>query len=157
MPKIDLREYLRSQAQETCRAFVIHAPAMAGKTKLAQRMESILGVYRLDLQEYFSTNASLVSEIDRFRPKDLERLLLGLQVSEKVIVIDNIDFLLIVWTKRMKQEFMNMIDLRLKSPDITDKTFAFFVQDDSEIINYRFTFNQRQPRLLPLQSIKALV
>ena len=157
MPDIGLRHYLNLQAQETCRAFIIHAPAMAGKTKLTRLMEKTLGAYRFDLQKYFTANKELAARIDRFRPGDLEKLLLGLDVSQSVIVVDNLDFLLVVWTPQMKRGFMNMVDLRLKSPDITSKTFVFLVQDDSVIMKYHFTLPQRQQRLLPLHAIKALV
>jgi hypothetical protein len=157
MPDIDLRQYLNVQSQETCRAFVIHAPAMAGKTALARRMERILGAYRFDLQHHFIANEKLAASIDRFRPRDLEKLLLSVSVPQSVIVVDNLDFLLIVWTPRMKREFMDMVDLRLKSPDITSKTYVFMVQDDAVITDYRFTLTPRQPRILPLRAIKALV
>jgi hypothetical protein len=157
MPDIDLRKYLNIQAQEVCRAFIIHAPAMAGKTDLAHRMEKILGAYRFDLQEFFLSHEELASRIDRYRPMYLERLLLDLETPHSVIVVDNLDFILIVWTPQMKREFMDMVSLRLKSPDITTKTFVFLVQDDPFIINYHFTLTQRQPRLLPLQAIKAIV
>ena len=157
MPEIDLRKYLNLQAQETCRAFVIHAPAMAGKTDLARSMERILGTYLLDLQELFLSNPELSARIDRFRPRDFESLLLGLEVPQNVVVVDNFDFLLAVWTSQMKREFMDMVDLRLKSPDTTSKTFVFLIQDDPVIMNYPFTLTQRQQRVFPLQAIKALV
>ena len=156
MPDYDLRQFLRVQAQETCRAFVIFAPAMAGKTTIAKRMETILGVYRFDLQAHFLNDPDLTARIDRFRPRDLENLLLGLAVPQNVVVVDNLDFLLNIWTPQKKREFMAMIDLRLKSPDATSKTFLFFVQDDPAIINYQFTHQQRQPRILPLQAFKAM-
>jgi hypothetical protein len=156
MPDYDLRQYLNIQAQEVCRAFIIFAPAMAGKSALAQRMETFLGVYRFDLQAYFLDHPELAARIDLFRPRDLEGLLLGLAVPQNVVIVDNLDFLLNIWTPQMKCEFMEMVDLRLKSPDITNKAFIFFFQDDPEIINYRFTHPQRQPRILPLQAFKAL-
>jgi len=157
MTKIDLQKYLKNQKQETCRAFIIYGPAMSGKTQLARRMERLLGTYLFDLQEYFKSQGDLSSKIDLFRPSDLEDLLLGLKIQQNEVIVDNIDFLLITWTNKMKTEFMNMIDLKLKSPDITNKTFVFMVQEDQIITNYKFTFTQSQPRLLPLQSIKALI
>ena len=156
MPDYDLRQYLIMQAQETCRAFIIFAPAMAGKTALAQRMETLLGVYRFDLQAHFLDHPDLAARIDRFRPRDLEGLLLGLAVPQNVVILDNLDFLLNIWTPQMKREFMAMVDLRLKSPDVTSKTFIIFVQDDPVITNYQFTLQQRQPRILPLQAFKAM-
>ena len=156
MPDYDLRQYLNIQAQETCRAFIIFAPAMAGKTALAQRMETLLGFYLLDLQAHFLDHPDLAARIDRFRPRDLEGLLLGLAVPQNVVILDNLDFLLNIWTPQMKREFMAMVDLRLKSPDVTSKTFIIFVQDDPVITNYQFTLQQRQPRILPLQAFKAM-
>ena len=156
MPDFDLRNFLTKQAQETCRAFIIHAPAMAGKTALARRMEEELGAYRFDLQDYFLTHPETASGIDRFRPRDLESIILNLEVTQKVIVVDNIDFLLNVWTPNMKREFLEIVNLRLKSPDITSKTFVFLVQTDPLISQYRFTHKQRQPRILPLDAFQAL-
>ena len=157
MTKIDLQQYLKNQTQETCRAFIIYGPAMSGKTQLARRMESILGTYLFDLQGYFKSEEDLSAKIDLFRPRDLEDLLLGLTINQNEVIVDNIDFLLITWTKKMKTEFMNMIDLRLKSPDITNKTFIFMIQEDPVITGYNFTLSQSQSRLLPLRSIMALV
>lgn len=155
MPDYDLRQFLHTQAQETCRAFIIFAPAMAGKTALAKQMENILGAFRFDLQAYFLEQSDLSGGIDRFRPRDLELLLLGLDVTQNLVIVDNMDFLFNIWTPQMKREFMAMVDLRLKSPDITSKTFVFFMQTDSVVTDYRFSLQQRQPRILPLQAFRA--
>jgi len=155
MPEHDLRQYLNIQAQETCRAFIIFAPAMAGKTALAKQMEIVLGAFRFDLQVYFLEQSDLSARIDRFRPKDLELILLGLDVSQNVVIVDNMDFLFNIWTPPMKREFMAMVDLRLKSPDITSKTFVFFLQTDPMVTGYRLTLQQRQQRILPLESFRA--
>jgi hypothetical protein len=152
----DLRQYLTIQGQETFRACIIHAPAMGHKTELGRRMRNVLGAYLFDLQAHFLEHPKLAERIDRFRPHDLERLLLGLQVPESVVVVDNVDFLLNTWTKRHLEAFVAMVDLRLKSPGVTDKTFVFFVQDHPVILRYELKNTRDQPRILPLDAFQAL-
>ena len=81
MSKYDLRKYLAGQGQETFRACIIHAPAMSHKTELGRRIRDALGAYLLDLQAYFLEHPELAERIDRFRPGDLEKLLLHDRVS----------------------------------------------------------------------------
>lgn len=156
MAKYDLRQYLVTQGQETFRACVIHAPAMGHKTELARRLRDALGAYVLDLQAYFLEHPELAGRIDRFRPRDLEKLLLALDVPQGVVVVDNMDFLLNVWSKRHLEEFVGMVDLRLKSPGVTDKTFVFMVQTNPVIIDRELKNTRGQPRILALDAFYAL-
>ena len=156
MTKYDIREYLNTQAQETCRAFVIYSPAKSGKTALARRMEEYLNVFRIDLQSYFLEQIELTNNIDLFRPKDLESLLKDLDIPQHVVVVDNLDFLLNTWTPKMKHDFVAMVDLRLKSPDVTSKTFVFLLQNDPVIIEHKLLNSRKQPRILPLNALKSL-
>lgn len=156
MTKYNLRQYLATQAQETFRACIIHAPAMSHKTELARRLRDVLGAYLLDLQAHFLEHLELAERIDRFRPDDLEKLLLKLDVPEHIVVVDNIDFLLNSWTKRHLDEFVAMVDLRLKSPGVTDKTFVFMVQTNLVITGRELQNTRGQPRILPLDAFYAL-
>ncbi len=160
MAKYDLRQYLTTQGQETFRACIIHAPAMSHKTELARRIRDVLGAYLLDLQVYFVEHPELAERIDRFRPRDLEKLLLKLDVPKRtgtgIVVVDNLDFLLNTWTKRRLEEFVAMIDLRLKSPGVTDKTFVFIVQTNPTVVRYDLRNTRGQPRILPLDAFHAL-
>ena len=156
MTKYDLRQFLTTQRQETYRAFIIHGPAMSGKTQLARRMREVVGAHLLDLQDYFGEHPELSQRIDRFRPRDLETVLLKLDVPEPVVVVDNLDFVLNTWTKRRIEEFVAMIDRRLKSPGVTDKTFLFMVQSNPDIVSHELTNTRGQPRILPLDAFYAL-
>ena len=156
MTKYDLRQYLASQGQETFRACIIHAPAMSHKTELGRRIRDALGAYLLDLQAYFLEHPELAERIDRFRPGDLEKLLLKLDVSESIVVVDNVDFLLNTWTRRHLEEFVAMVDLRLKSPGVTDKTFVFMVQSNPVILKHEVTNTRGRPRILPRDAFYAL-
>ena len=156
MTKYDLRQFLTTQGQETYRAFIIHGPARSGKTQLARRMRAVLGAYLLDLQAYFLEHPELAERIDRFRPNDLEKLLLGLEVPEHIVVVDNIEFLLNTWTRRHLEDLIAVIDRGLKSPGLTDKTFLFMVQTNPDIVSHELTNTRGQPRILPLDAFYAL-
>jgi hypothetical protein len=152
----DLRRYLITQGQERYRACIIHAPAMGHKTELARRIRDVLGAYLLDLQAYFLEHPNLAAKIDRFGPDDLESLLLRLQVAPRLVVVDNLDFLLNTWSRARLEQFVAMVDVRLVSPDVTDKTFVFFVQTRPEIVSRQLTNTRGQPRILPLDAFQPL-
>lgn len=155
MTKYDLRQYLTTQGQETFRACIIHAPAMSHKTNLARRMRDVLGAYLLDLQAHFLEHMELAERIDRFRPDGLEKLLLTLEVPESIVVVDNMDFLLNTWTSHHLDEFVAMVDLRLKSPGVTDKTIVFIIQSNPAILRHELKNTRGQPRILPLDAFYA--
>jgi hypothetical protein len=148
--------YLATQATERYRACIFYGPAMGGKTRLAWRMRDLLGAYVLDLQNHFLSNPDLCARIDLFRPRDLERLLLGLNVPQSIVVVDNPDFLLNTWSAPMKREFVAMIDQRLQSPAVTEKTFVFLVQTDALIAHAALTNTRGDPRVLPIEAFCAL-
>ena len=156
MTRLKLPDYIAIQATESYRAFIIHGPAMSGKTRLARRMRDVLGAYVLDLQAYFVAHPDLCARIDRYRPRDLERLLLALDVPGPLVVVDNLDFLLNTWSPRHKREFVAMVDQRLRSPGVTDETFALLIQTDPLIVRHELTNTRGQPRILPIDAFFAL-
>lgn len=156
MTRLSLPDYVAAQATESYRAFIIYGPAMSGKTRLAWRMRDVLGAYILDLQAHFVADPGLCARIDRYRPRDLEELLLGLDVPQSLVVVDNPDFLINTWTPRHKQEFVAMVDRRLRSPSVTTKTFVFLIQTDLAITGRELTNTRGQPRILPIDAFYAL-
>lgn len=155
MPQYNLRDYLKTQQQETYRAFIIHAPAMSHKTALARAIRDKLGAYLFDLQAHFVARPVLAAKINTFSPRDLENLLLGLDVPEEIIVVDNADFLLNVWTPRRRREFVGMVDLRLKY-GVTSKTFVFIIQTDPVIVGHNLKNTRGESRIILLEEFFAL-
>jgi hypothetical protein len=154
--RLSLPDYIATQATERYRAFIIHGLAMSGKTRLARRMREVLGAHVLDLQAHFVSDPDLCARIDRYRPRDLERLLLALDVPESLVTVDNLDFLINTWTSRHKREFVAMVDHRLHSPTVTDKTFVFLIQTDPAIVRHELINTRGQPRILPMDAFFAL-
>ena len=156
MTRLKLPDYVATQATESYRAFIIHGPAMSGKTRLARRMADALGAYVLDLQAHFVAHPDLCARIDRYRPHDLEKLLLALDVPESLVVIDNMDFLINTWSPKHRRGFVAMMDKRLRSPGDTDKTFVFLIQTDPLIVRHELSNTRGQPRILPIDAFYAL-
>lgn len=156
VPCRPLDSYLATQATERYRACILYAPAMGGKTRLARRMRDLLEAYLLDLQDHFLSHPDLCARIDLYRPRDLERLLLGLDVPQSIVVVDNPDFLLNTWSAPMKREFVAMVDHRLQSPAVTEKIFVFLIQADPVITREALTNTRGDPRILPIGAFCAL-
>ena len=156
MTLLSLPDYIATQATERYRAFIVHGPAMSGKTRLARRMHEVLGAHVLDLQARFVAEPDLCARMDRYRPRDLEHMLLALEVPASLVVVDNPDFLLNTWTASHKREFVAMVERRLQSPTVTDKTFAFLIQTDPAIVRHELANTRGQPRILPLDAFYAL-
>lgn len=152
----DPRAYLRTQQQETYRAFIVYAPAMRGKTAWARRLRDELGAYLFDLQQYFAEHPELVKEIDLFEPEDLEELLLGLDVPESVVVVDNVDFLLNTWTDADRDHLIGMVERRFKSPGVTNKTFVFMIQEHPRLLRRPLPNSRSQPRVVALRQFATI-
>jgi len=129
---------------------------MSGKTKLARALANVADVHYLDLQAHFASDKALASSIDRFGVQDLKKLLLGLEVPQSVVAVDNLDFLLNTWSAGRKEEFTMLVEKLLESPAITDKTFVFFLQTDRHVIGRRISNTRRESRILKIGEIKAL-
>ena len=154
---MNFNTYLNHQMAEDRRAFLVHFSAKSGKTQFARRISQVRSdVYYLDLQSYFLENADLPPTGD-CDVDTLKKLLLGLKVTQPVIVVDNPDFLFNTWDRSQKNEFLQWINKALRSPAHTQKTFAFFFQDDPVILSATFDKNaQHEPRILSLNSFDSL-
>lgn len=152
---MNFHEYLNRQMAEDRRAFIIHYPAATGKTDYAQRIcKTRDDAYRFDFQQYWLSHPEL--EPGKLDLKTFEELLLGLQVPETVVIIDNLDILFNVWSDREKKSFLYWLKVQLRSPSDTDKTIVFVLQTDSAFIEYEMRNSQGDSRILPLDSFEAL-
>lgn len=142
---------------EDRRAFIVHFPAKSGKTQFARRICQVRSdTYYLDLQAYFLEHPEL-PPIGDWDFEMLRKFLLGFNVLQSIIVVDNPDFLFNTWDREQKKEFLNWINRGLRSPNPTQKTFTFFLQDDPDILSANFDLNvHHEPRLLALNFFEVL-
>lgn len=154
---MNFHDYLNRQNNEDRRAFVVHYPAKRGKTSFARRIcETRQDAYLLDLQRYLLEHPEL-PPIQQCGASMLKKLLLSLDRPERVLVIDNPDFLLNTWSREEKHALVHWVRIQLRSPADTEKTLVFIIQDDgiiSAIEDMRNSFDE--PRVLALDQFDAL-
>lgn len=153
---INFHRYLDQQSYEDTRAFFVHFPAKSGKTTFARNAAAHRsGIFYLDLQETFLSKSDL-PPITQCGLDFLRDFLLGLEIPEEFVIIDNPDFLFNTWKPEEKQEFLYWIKVKLRSPGVTKKTFVFFIQSDEILATEQFKNSRGQARVLPLNEFEAL-
>lgn len=149
-------EYLNRQNNEDRRAFVIHYAAKSGKTDFARRIcKTHEDAYLLDLQSYFLDHPEL-PPIQRCGLSTLKGILLSLESPERVLVVDNPDFLLNTWSGEDKRDFVTWLRIQLRSPADTEKTLVFLIQSDDVIATSDIRNSYGEPRVLALNEFRVL-
>lgn len=108
--KIKIIDYIHTQLKERYKTFALYGPAMNGKSALAKKLADKTGALYIDLLAEFVSNIDLSSNIDIFEPKDLKDYLRKSAFNGRLIIIDNIDFLINTWDNLNKEHFLNFID-----------------------------------------------
>ena len=153
-------EFLEQQTHEDRQAFIIHYPALSGKTQFIQKACQVIpAIHYVDLLEY-SLAKPEVSALGRVDPGRFRDMLLDIDKSVpeniKSIVIDQGDFILNTWDSEEKQEFLHLIRQSLRTPSVVKKTFIFVIQTDGAISSAVMTNSRNQSRILALNEFEAL-
>lgn len=150
-------DYLNHQCGEEKRAFIMHFTARSGKTRFAQKVcETRSDAFRLDLLAYFHHQADL-PPIQQCGFEQLRQIMLGLDIPQAVILVDNGDFLFNTWNQEEKDAFLNWLRRGLRSPANTDKTFVFILQSDDWFTTQTIGENVHgEDRILAMSQFEAL-
>ena len=108
--KIKIIDFVNNQLKERYKSFVGFGPAMSGKSKLARKLAEKTESLYIDLLADFLSKPELSGSIDTFEPQDLKKYLRNIPFGGKLIVIDNIDFLINTWNDLNKEHFLNFIE-----------------------------------------------
>lgn len=153
---MDIQGYINRQNTEDRRAFIIHAPAVNGKTYFARRIvEMRQDAYLFDLQKYFLENPGL-PPVHHVGLDELLEMLLKVETDKSVIVVDHADFLFNTWNREKKEQYVNFIRRQLRSPRDTIKTFIFMMQSNSQMSTTQFQNSHGEARILKLSEFDAL-
>jgi adenylate kinase family enzyme len=105
---VKIEEFIQEQFNERYKHFIIYGPPNHGKTKLAKELAASSNMKYIDLLGIFTNDEKMKSEIDLFNPQKLFTLLQC--ESEKLVVIDQMDFLINTWDDTQFRELLVFID-----------------------------------------------
>ena len=150
----DILQFIKTQRTERYRAFVIHGPAISYKTQFVRKLASVLEGKYIDLL------TAAISEpwgqaIDEFGAADFQGWLLQRTQSERIVLVDNLDFLFNTWPDREKMSFLAFIDKL--SNTVTPCVHGFVLQDDPVLQSGTIAANTKgMSRVISIQLIQDL-
>ncbi|KOA18752.1 hypothetical protein CLHOM_30360 [Clostridium homopropionicum DSM 5847] len=107
---MELETLINVQLNERYKNFLIHGPALSGKTELARRICEKYQCKYISLLELLINNKEAKDNIDIFGPSRLIQYIKDITENDKLMVVDQIDFLINTWTDSEVRDFMVFID-----------------------------------------------
>ena len=106
-----IKEFIAEQLHERYKHFVIYGPPLQGKTKLAKHIADIFDGIYIDILKEFQEDIGKKNGIDIFGPSKLITFLNQYNHGDnKLMVIDQMDFLINTWDDNQFREFLVYID-----------------------------------------------
>ena len=103
-----VEEFIEEQFRERYKHFTIYGPSLRGKTKLAKYIADIFDGIYIDILKEFDGKKN---EIDLFGPSKLIDFINHFNSdNRKLMVIDQMDFLISTWDDNQFREFLVFID-----------------------------------------------
>jgi len=157
---MDFAKFLEQQSHEDRQAFIIHYPALSGKTQFIQKACQVNpGLHYLDLLEYALSNPGL-SALEYIDLESFTNMILDLDKSlpqeSSALVIDQADFMFNTWDIDEKQDFIHWLRTTLRTPSVVKRTVIFIMQTDGVITSAALGNNRNQSRILALNELDAI-
>ena len=150
---INVFDMLGNLDQERYRAVIFHAAPDKGPsmTTFCKKIcEQKKGKY-LDLLEFFIQSPHLSEAIDSFNPEKLRKLLIEQSRSQKLLIVDRIDFLLDTWRRAERHDFYRFINNQWDGYKDGMRTKIIFVQQTSlDIDTLKIVDSQNNSRVFQL-------
>lgn len=146
--KISMIRFVESQGKERYKNFILFGPAMSGKTELVKKLADKMGAKYIDLLEEFVRDTKIKAAIDTFEPRDFKLYLKSLRDRDKLIIVDNMDFLFNTWDRSEQQSFFNFVEM-----DEDQSIFCMVLQDSKSLKGVCFRNNQGQKRVLSVYDV----
>jgi hypothetical protein len=159
-PLLDIMAFLEAQRRERFRAFVIHGPPLAGKTRFARKLAETTGGIYLDVLAYVTNCPDLAQKVDLLDVPFLKRLSLAVAPPEEhqeagiapLVVVDEFDFLVPIWGDL--EPFIEMV--RKLSLTETRGVMAFVLQSRPSLDGLSMPITSGRNRVLRLEEIQNL-
>ena len=157
---MNFANYLEQQSQEDRQAFIIHFPALSGKTLFIKKACQVIpGIHYIDLLEHTLADSDLSSLEKIDLPKFMDIILdidKSLPDNLSALVIDQGDFMFNTWDADEKLEFLHWLRVSLRTPSFVKRTFIFVIQTDGILSSAKLNNTRNQTRILALNEFDAL-
>lgn len=154
---LNIATYVRSVGNKRYRSFIVHAPAMSGKTAFAKRAARNLGGKYLDLLDHFRFDEELKRKIDLFDVEALEKLLVRESKGISFLVVDHLDFLLNTWDERTLGRFFGLLERKWDNYKSQYRaTVCYVLQMNRGVTGQLLLDSKGQPRIHRLEEFQAV-
>ena len=151
---LNIRQFLATQRQERFKSFLIHNPPLTGKTAFARQFAAMENGIYVDVLARVAESQDLSTKIDELDVRFLKSLALdGASSGAKLVVLDEFDFLVPVWS----DDLTGLHELVRKLAAVeTPAVVVFVLRTRSVIEGWEIQNTLRQSRILSLSSIQSL-
>ncbi|WP_425060960.1 hypothetical protein SCACP_17250 [Sporomusa carbonis] len=147
--KINMINFVANQGKERYKHFIIHGPALSGKTQMAKKLADKLNATYIDLLADFINDSKIKNSIDIFEPQDLKKYLRTKSDANSFIIVDNMDFLINAWDDSQLGNFLKFV-----ARDENKATYCFILQGNKAILQADFASSQGQKRVFSIYDVE---
>lgn len=154
---VNLQDFILELDGERYRSFVVHDAPATGKSQFAKMFAESCGGKYLDLLTRFGENEELKRNIDIFNIDELEKILVEEAKETKLLVLDNVEFLLNTWANKGYELFFRFLEKKwdsFRSP--YRATLGVFLITNQWVCDQRLKMSSGTPRVLHLKQLESL-
>lgn len=107
---MELENLIDIQLNERYKNFLIHGPALSGKSELAKKIADKYQCNYISLLDSIFNNKDAKNSIDILGPSRLIQYIKDITEGNRLIVVDQIDFLINTWSDSQLRDLMVFID-----------------------------------------------
>jgi len=154
---VNLREFILTLSGERHRTFIVHNEPASGKSNYAKWFAKYSGGKYLDLLERFRKNESLKSRIDVFDIEALEALLVKEAKGAKLLIVDNMEFLLNTWNEDGYDLLFGLLYRTWDSfKSSYQATLGVFLITNRKVMDLELNTSKGETRVFPLKRLESL-
>ncbi len=154
---VNLKQFVESLRGERHRTFIVHSEPVSGKSRYAKQFAKNSGGKYLDLLERFGKYEKLKNHIDTFDIEALENLLTEETKETKLLIVDNIEFLLNTWDENGYDLLFRLLWQTWDSfKSSYQATLGVFLTTNRKIMDLELNTSKKETRVFPLRKLESL-
>jgi hypothetical protein len=154
---INIEKFVKNLEGERFKNFIVHSGPLSGKSDYARCLADKTGGKYLNLLDRFAKDEDLKSKIDVFDKDSLEKLLIEESKETKVLILDNMEFLINTWNGDGYNKLFYLLFRTWDSFKPFYKTIlGVFLITDTKILNLDNKTSKGESLILPLSRLESI-